>query len=221
MEGLKMKRKKRKTVFLILLLLLVILILKVKSYFSPKYYTNADFGIETVTSSNDKDGDGIDDQTDFLQGVKKYIETKPKYKSVYYATGYSDNEYGVCTDVVVNGYLYSGYDIMSMVNEDILQNPEDYDIEQPDKNIDFRRVRNLNVYLKHTAQELTCDIHDISQWQGGDIVVFKKHIGVVSDHRNKDGIPYVIHHGSPTQIGYEQDILEKREDEIIGHYRLN
>ncbi len=50
----------------------------------------------------------------------------------------------------------------------------------------------------------------MEQWQGGDIVIFEKHIGIVSDRRNWDGVPYVIHHNDPWQTAYEQDILEKR-----------
>ena len=45
------------------------------------------------------------------------------------------------------------------------------------KNIDFRRVKNLKIYFEHTAISLTTDVNDIEQWQGGDIVVFKNHIG--------------------------------------------
>lgn len=40
-----------------------------------RQYINADFGIETYKSLVDKDGDGIDDQTDFLQSVRRYIAT--------------------------------------------------------------------------------------------------------------------------------------------------
>lgn len=183
------------------------------------YYDNADFAIKEFQSSVDQDGDGIDDQTDILQGVRDYIATKPKYKSVYYATGYPNDEYGVCTDVVANGLLAAGYDLMELVSADIAANREDYEIDIPDKKIDFRRVRNLYVYFQNTAISLTTDVTQIDQWQGGDIVVFKSHIGVVSDNRNVQGIPYVIHHGSPTQIGYEQDILMGRDD-IIGHFRI-
>ena len=58
------------------------------------------------------------------------------------------------------------------------------------------------------------------QWQGGDIVIFERHIGIVSDRRNKNGVPYVIHHNDPWQTAYEQDILEERTD-IVGHYRIS
>ena len=185
-----------------------------------KYYYNSDFGIATYKSQMDKDGDGVDDQTDILQGVREYIAKKPKYKSVYYAGGYPTDEYGVCTDVVAQGFLNAGYDLMQLVNDDILVNRGDYNIDRPDINIDFRRVRNLLVYFRNTAVSLTTDVSKFEEWQGGDVVVFKNHIGIVSNRRNYKGIPYVIHHGSPEQIGYEQDILEGRDD-IVGHFRIN
>lgn len=185
-----------------------------------RQYTNEDFGIETYTSSVDKDEDGVDDQTDILAGTRAYIATNPQYKSKYYSGGYPDDEYGVCTDVVAFSLFAAGYDLQQLVAEDIENHREDYDIIKPDPNIDFRRVRNLRVYFERNAISLTTDITDIEQWQGGDIIVFEKHIGIVSDKRNKKGISFVIHNGSPAQAGYEQDILEYRED-IVGHYRMS
>lgn len=188
--------------------------------FLPKSYDNTYFGIETYKSSIDKDNDGIDDQTDILIGVREYIKTNPKYKSKYYETGYPSDEYGVCTDVVAKGLLNAGYDLMELVYEDIVENRNLYSIEQVDKRIDFRRVRNLEVYFKNHSLFLTTDVKEIKEWQGGDIVVFQNHIGIVSDKRNKNGIPFVIHHANPYQIHYEENILEYRND-IIGHYRVS
>jgi hypothetical protein len=179
-------------------------------------YDNA---IPQVHSSVDRDGDGVDDQTDILEGALAYVATKPKYKSKYYQTGYPDDNYGVCTDVVANAMKSAGYDLMELVQEDIAANPGDYDIEEPDANIDFRRVKNLKVYFAHTAISLTTDVSRIEEWQGGDVVIFKKHIGIISDRRNENGVPYVIHHNDPKQTAYEQDILEKRQD-IVAHYRV-
>ena len=99
-------------------------------------------------------------------------------------------------------------------------NKELYDIDAVDKNIDFRRVKNLKVYFDNNAISLTTEINEIEEWQGGDIVVFKKHIGIISDKRNRKGICFVIHHANPYQIYYEEDILEHRDD-IIGHYRIS
>lgn len=203
----------------IVIIIITIYILLYNKIYIKNYYTNEDFNIENYISDTDKDGDGIDDQTDILENVRKYISTKPKYKSKYYSTGYPDDEYGVCTDVIAFGLLGAGYNLMELVNEDIIKNPNDYNITNIDKNIDFRRVRNLKIYLDRNAITLTTDINDIDKWQGGDIIVFEKHIGIISDKRNKKGIPYVIHHANPYQLNYEEDFLEYRDD-IVGHYRI-
>ncbi len=218
---------KSKRIF-ILLLMLAILIICISIIFyklniiTHKKYDNSYFNIETYISKVDKDNDGIDDQTDILNNVRKYIETKPKYKSKYYETGYSNDEYGVCTDVVAFGLKGAGYDLMELVNEDILNNRERYNIDVVDKKIDFRRVRNLDVYFKNNHIVLTTDLSQIQEWQGGDIIVFKNHIGIVSDKRNKNGVPFLIHHANPLQINYEEDVLQLYDsDSIIGHYRVS
>jgi uncharacterized protein YijF (DUF1287 family) len=208
------------TNFLIVLISVVLYALYRFNYIPHKKYTNEDFNIKTYISKTDKDNDGIDDQTDILNNVRNYIKTNPKYKSKYYATGYPNDEYGVCTDVVAFGLKGAGYDLMNLVNEHIKSNRNLYDIDVIDKNIDFRRVQNLKVYLDNNAIVLTNDINKIKEWQGGDIVVFKNHIGIVSDKRNKKGISFIIHHANPYQRYYEEDILEYRND-IIGHYRIS
>ena len=184
-------------------------------------YPSSYFGITVYKSEVDLDRDGIDDQTDILQSVRSYIATKPIYKSVYYDGGYPDDGFGVCTDVVAQGHLGAGYDLRALIGLDRRTYPERYEDEPIDDNIDFRRVRNQLVYLEGNAISLTTDIYQLEQWQGGDIVVFENHIGVVSDMRNSDGIALVIHHGSVTQAAYEQDILEERKDEIVGHFRIS
>ena len=208
------------TNFLIVLIIVVLYALYRFNYIPHKKYTNEDFNIKTYISKTDKDNDGIDDQTDILNNVRNYIKTNPKYKSKYYATGYPNDEYGVCTDVVAFALQGAGYDLMNLVNEHIKSNRNLYDIDVIDKNIDFRRVQNLKVYLDNNTIVLTNDINKLKEWQGGDIVVFKNHIGIVSDKRNKKGIPFIIHHANPYQRYYEEDILEYRND-IIGHYRIS
>ena len=176
--------------------------------------------IPQLHSSVDRDDDGVDDQSDILNGARTYVSTHPKYKSRYYETGYPDDGYGVCTDVVAYALKNAGYDLQALVDTDIREHPEEYDIAAPDKNIDFRRVRNLKVFFSCNAVKLTTDVSKTEQWQGGDIVIFERHIGIVSDRRNKNGVPYIIHHNDPWQTAYEQDILEKRTD-IVGHYRIS
>ena len=211
--------KKKYLIVVIIAIILIITSLYKLNYIPHKKYTNKNFNIQTYKSTIDKDNDGIDDQTDILNNVRSYIETKPKYKSKYYSTGYPNDNYGVCTDVVAFGLKDAGYDLMELVNIDITNNKEKYDIDKIDKNIDFRRVRNLKVYFDNNSIVLTTNIYDINKWQGGDIVVFKKHIGIISDKRNKRGITFVIHHYSPYQTNYEEDILE--HNDILGHYRVS
>lgn len=204
---------------LIILSLTAVYLMYIFNFIQHKKYDNSDFGITAYISPADNDSDGTDDQTDILNSAREYVSRRPKYKSKYYSSGYPDDNYGVCTDVVAFALKSAGYDLMELLSADIEKNPAVYGIEKPDKSIDFRRVKNLRVYFERTAVSLTCDVSNISEWQGGDIVVFKKHIGIVSDKRNKNGVPFVIHHASPFQRYYEEDILERRND-ITGHYRI-
>lgn len=211
---------KKKIIITIILFCIGLIVIIILNNLLSKKYSNEDFNIKTYISNLDQDSDGIDDQSDILNNAFEYVAKRPKYKSKYYSTGYSNDDYGVCSDVVAISLKNAGYDLMNLVNEHILTNKELYDIEVVDKKIDFRRVINLNVYFKNTAITLTDDINKIDEWQGGDIVVFKHHIGIVSNHRNKRGIPYIIHHANIFQINYEEDILEHRND-IVGHYRIS
>jgi uncharacterized protein YijF (DUF1287 family) len=219
-----MKKRSKGTGILILLLALIIVvtaIFLILRHRPARTYSNDDFNIPAYQSSVDMDGDGVDDQTDFLQNVRAYLDTKPVYKSNYYAGGYPDDEYGVCTDVIAFGMLSAGYNLRDLVDEDITEHPERYDIEHQDSNIDFRRVTVLKEFFDHHAIVLTNDISDIEEWQGGDIIVFEEgHIGVISDVRNSHGVPLMLHNGSPWQISYEEDKLEGRTD-IVGHYRIS
>ncbi len=215
-------KKLIKVIILLLLIFIILIMTYIFNIIRHKKYSNSDFNIETYISDVDKDGDGIDDQTDILNNVREYIKTKPKYKSKYYESGYPDDEYGVCTDVVANGLKGAGYDLMELVNEDIINHKEKYNIEKIDKNIDFRRVRNLDIYFKNNSISLTTDLSKIEEWQAGDIIVFKNHIGIISDKRNKKGIPFLIHHANPMQLNYEEDVLELyNQEDIIGHYRIS
>ncbi len=215
--------KKRKIVlagFAAIVILALAALLYRYNYIPHPMFSGNKFGIETYISPVDKDCDGIDDQTDMLQSVRDYVSTRPSYKSIYYGGGYPDDGYGVCTDVVAFGALGAGYDLMELIHDDIIAHPDLYSIDIVDKNIDFRRVRNMKVYFDNNAISLTTDISQIDQWQGGDIVTWTDHIGVISDNRNFHGVPFVIHHAHPMQLFYEEDMLGSRDD-ITGHYRLS
>ena len=169
----------------------------------------------------DADADGIADNGDVLAAALAYIQTRPHYKSVYYPSGYPDDEHGVCTDVVAIACREAGYDLQALVAADVARRPEAYAIEIPDPAIDFRRTPNLKVFFDAHAQHLVDDADEITEWRGGDIVLYEgRHIGIVSDRRNERGVPYLIHHSGPFQLRYEEDKLQSY-GHIVGHYRLD
>ena len=170
-------------------------------------------------SANDEDGDSVDDQADILQSARTYIGSKPKYESKYYASGYPDDDCGVCTDVVAFALKGAGYDLQALVGKDISDNPNVYRVTNPDANIDFRRVENQRTYFERHAISLTTRTDSWEDWQGGDIVTFEDHVGIVSDKRNWQGRPFLIHL-APFQLSREEDALE-RCGTITGHFRIS
>ena len=183
-------------------------------------FTAEHFGIDTPQGPMDYNGNGIDDYTDILLGARKDAENHPKYDDSYYVGGYPPDNIGVCTDVVWRAFKNAGYSLRDMVDKDIRTRPEAYPkITEPDNNIDFRRVRNLRIFFDTYAIALTLDINETDQWQPGDIVIFgeNKHIGIISDKRNKYGQPYVIHNSG--QRNREEDYLSRAK--VTGHYRFD
>lgn len=220
-----MKIIKRILIILIIIFIIIASIITVYFIFqtNKRTYTDNDFNIETIISSTDYDNDGIDDYSDILQGAKIEAEKKTKYKSAYYAGGYPPDTEGVCTDMVWRALKNAGYLLKDMVDEDIKNNVDEYPRVngKPDPNIDFRRVPNLKVYFERNQISLTTDLSKIEEWQQGDIVVFgDSHIGIISDKRNKKGIPYLLHNAG--QLLREEDVLEiyNKYNPITGHYRM-
>ncbi len=171
-------------------------------------------------SSVDKDEDGIDDQTDILINTKNYLATRPQYESKWYNEGYPDDGYGVCTDVIAFALRDAGYDLRQLIYDDIPLARDEYGIEDRDINIDFRRVPNQMVYAKRHFVAKTTDLSLTEEWQPGDIVFWEHHVGIISDRRRDDGVPYILHHRDPGQEEYEEDFFA-RGREILGHYRVS
>lgn len=215
-----MKKALKIFIPIVLLLTLVYFTLNYFNLIPKKYYTARDFGIETVKSSVDFNQNGVDDYTDILLGARKDAQNHPKYDGKYIDGGYPPDDIGVCTDVVWRAFKNAGYSLKDMVDRDIENRREAYSrIDKPDTNIDFRRVKNLNIFFKEYAISLTTDITQIAEWQPGDIVIFNNqaHIGIVSDKRNRDGMPYIIHNGG--QPNREEDYLTRST--VVAHYRFD
>lgn len=212
-----------KIVLIVLAVLGAVAVLCVLGYFNllpKKSYSADDFDIITAVSPVDFNNNGVDDYRDIMLGARKDARNHPKYDGSYVAGGYPPDNMGVCTDVVWRAFKNAGYSLKDMVDRDIAYNVSDYDnVIKPDPNIDFRRVKNLRVFFKKYGISLTLDIDEVDQWQPGDIVIFgaDKHIGIVSDKRNRKGQTYIIHNGG--QPVREEDMLWRGE--VTGHYRFD
>ena len=120
---------------------------------------------------------------------------------------------GVCTDVIIRAYRLQNVDLQQLVNHDMKSNwsayPKIWGLKSTDKNIDHRRVPNLEIFFAQHGQSLS--ITDKDSFQVGDIVTWRlpngnlPHIGIVSDKAAADGTPLIIHNiGRGTQ---EENIL--------------
>ncbi|WP_251157900.1 DUF1287 domain-containing protein [Caniella muris] len=170
-------------------------------------------------AAGDRDGDGVPDPEDIVASARAYTATRPRYGSAYYEGGPPTDGRGVCTDLLAAALKGAGWDLQSLVDEDIRAAPGAYGVVEPDRAIDYRRVRNVAVYLGRHAASLTLDPRDAAAWRAGDIAVFADHVAVVSDVRDGDGVPYLIHHEGPLQRSFEEDVLASRAD-LVGHFRL-
>lgn len=184
--------------------------------------------VPTVECPVDKDGDGISDMMDIVEGARDEAARRPHYRDGYYAGGYPPEDEGVCTDVIWRAFRDAGYDLKGMLDDDIRRNIALYPrvAGNQDPNIDFRRVQNLIVFFARHGQELTLevipgDVENLSLWQPGDIVTYAEpyeHIAIISDRRRPDGVPYILHNGGP--VATEQDRLLNWPSHISGHYRF-
>jgi uncharacterized protein YijF (DUF1287 family) len=178
-------------------------------------------------SKVDRNSNGIADAIDIVNAARKEAESKTTYKDAYYRGGYPPENEGVCTDVVWRGFKGMGVDLKTLVDKDIRENTSAYPRVngKPDPNIDFRRVRNLDIFLKRNAESITkelkpFDAENLKEWQPGDIVIIMKpfeHVAIISDVRAKNGVPNVIHNTSPHAV--ENGSLIYWEPYIYGHYR--
>ncbi len=212
--------KKKVLIFLLIITIPILFLADYYNLLPEKVYYASDFDIETILSDTDYNENGTDDYTDIMLGAREDAKNHPKYDGAYVDGGYPPDDIGVCTDVVWRAFRNAGYSLKNMVDKDIELNTDDYPrVDKPDTNIDFRRVPNLRVFFEKYATVLTNDTSEIEEWQPGDIVIFgdNKHIGIVSDKRNKNGQPYIIHNGG--QPNREEDFLKRGIP--TGHYRFD
>lgn len=157
--------------------------------------------------------------------TKVSVRYDPKYVKLSYPFGDVPADTGVCTDVVIRTFRAAfGFDFQKAIHEDMLANfksyPQSWGLKRPDKNIDHRRVPNIERFLKRQGASLPIT-KDAKDYQPGDIVSWRlggslPHIGIVSKNKSDWGTPLIIHNVGPGPV--EDDLLFNTP--INGHFRF-
>ncbi len=144
----------------------------------------------------------------------------PAYTALSFPGGDVSRAKGVCTDVVIRAYRDAfGLDLQVMVNADMKRAfsayPKRWGLKTTDRNIDHRRVPNLQTFLTRSGAA-----RPLTDWQPGDIFTSLvggtlPHIGIVSDKLGSSGRWLVIHNiGGGAR---EEDALLSHR--LTGRYR--
>jgi len=169
------------------------------------------------------------DATQLVQSARERTRHKVRYDGAYVALDYPGGDVpadtGVCTDVVIRSFRGIGADLQKLVHEDISSRFNEYPsnriwgLHKPDRNIDHRRVPNLQEFFETHGQSLRVSA-DAADYKPGDIVSWMlpgnlPHIGIVSNQMSDNGVPLIVHNiGAGPE---ESDMLFSYD--ITGHYR--
>ncbi len=149
----------------------------------------------------------------------------PSYAPLDFPGGDIPRDRGVCTDVVIRALRDGwGIDLQLAVNRDMTADfsayPQLWGLTRTDRNIDHRRVANLQALLTRVGAALVLD-DEPAPYLPGDIVTWNlpghlSHIGIVSDRLSDQGTPMILHNiGAGAR---EEDILFSFP--MTGHYRI-
>ncbi len=177
-------------------------------------------------------GDVIDDNiiTRLVNAAKERTLHDVTYDGSYFSISYPNGDVpaniGVCTDVVIRSFRKVGVDLQKKIHEDMAANFNLYPskkiwgLSKPDKNIDHRRVPNLQVFFDRFGVSLQITKNP-QAYLAGDLVTWMlpgnlPHIGIVIDEKSRDGNRPLIAHN----IGEGPKINDMLFDyKITGHYR--
>ena len=172
--------------------------------------------------------------TPFFQDLTNAAIERTKHKVIYdgsyfaipYPNGDVPSNVGVCTDVVIRTYRALNIDLQKRVHEDMLSHFDQYPsnriwgLTKPDKNIDHRRVPNLQVFLSRHGVILPITKNG-KDYKAGDIVTWMlpgnlPHVGIISNEVDRATLhPLVVHNiGAGPKL---DDMLFSYK--ITGHYR--
>ncbi|WP_037028288.1 DUF1287 domain-containing protein [Psychromonas aquimarina] len=166
-----------------------------------------------------------------VEAAEERTEFQVRYDGSYHKLSYPNGDVpsgiGVCTDVIIRSYRKLGVDLQVLVHEDMRDNFSHYPskkiwgLSRTDRNIDHRRVPNLQAFFERNAISLPVSQRG-EDYRAGDIVTWMlpgnlPHIGILVNKKSVFGShPYVVHNiGSGPEI---EDILF--DYKITGHYRF-
>jgi len=174
----------------------------------------------TATATAHADGEALAAAAAAQMGVTTGYDGS--YQRIAYPGGDVALATGVCTDVLIRAFRALGIDLQQRVHEDMrgafAAYPASWGLAKPDRNIDHRRVPNLETYFRRHGELLATSTQP-ADYAAGDIVSWRldsglPHIGIVSARRVDDR-PLVIHNiGAGVQ---EEDVLFAWR--IVGHWR--
>jgi len=124
------------------------------------------------------------------------------YSSLDYPNGDVSRELGVCTDVIIRAYRDAfAFDLQRAVHQDMQSAfdtyPKIWGLSWTDRNIDHRRVPNLETFFTRETAKL--DLPDsLSALKAGDLLTMRlprnlPHIAIVTDKTTASGMPHIIH----------------------------
>lgn len=158
--------------------------------------------------------------------TRHQVKYDGRYLPIDYPRGDVPASIGVCTDVVIRAYRALGTDLQQLVHEDMRDNFTAYpskriwNLNAPDRNIDHRRVPNLQTFFTRHGDTLAIS-QQAKDYRAGELVTWMlpgnlPHIGIVSDRINPaTGNPMIVHNiGRGPEL---EDILFSYP--ITGHYR--
>lgn len=161
-----------------------------------------------------------------VERTKYDVRYDGAYLSIPYPNGDVPSDIGVCTDVIIRAYRAIGADLQRLVHEDMASHFSVYPstriwgLKTTDRNIDHRRVPNLQVFFtRHGTQLPVTD--NAQDYKPGDIITWMlpgnlPHIGIVTDRTSSSsGHPLIAHN-----IGAGPKLEDMLFDyKITGHYK--
>lgn len=149
----------------------------------------------------------------------------PAYVSLDYPNGDLPIEKGVCTDVVIRAFRKGNVDLQQAVHEDMVANfsvyPKKWGMKATDKNIDHRRVPNLQTYFTRKGKSLPIT-EEAGDYKPGDLVTWDldgnglAHIGLVTNIWSETSKRYIIVHNIGAGARLEDRLFDWK---VTGHYR--